>query len=79
MFKIEKNSTSYRVIFVLLGVILSDKLKKKYSIIRMVQDITCVVIGFLLGGTFGIATILMAFLLGYIITHYRKLIHTKFF
>lgn len=62
-----------------LGVILSDKLKKKYSIMRMVQDITCVVIGFLLGGTFGIATILMAFLLGYIITHYREQIHTKFF
>lgn len=62
-----------------LGVILSDKLKKKYSIMRMAQDITCVAIGFLLGGTFGIATILMAFLLGYIITHYRERIHTKFF
>lgn len=62
-----------------LGVILSDKLKKKYSIMRMTQDITCVVIGFLLGGPFGIATILMAFLLGYIISHYREIIHTKFF
>lgn len=62
-----------------LGVILSDKLKKKYSIMRMTQDITCVVIGFLLGGPFGIATILMAFLLGYIITHYREKIHIKFF
>lgn len=62
-----------------LGVILSDRLKKKYSIMRMAQDITCVVIGFLLGGPFGIATILMAFLLGYIISHYREKIHTKFF
>ena len=46
---------------------------------RMTQDITSVVFGFLLGGPFGIATILMAFLLGYIITHYRKQIHAKFF
>lgn len=62
-----------------LGVILSDKLKKPYSIMRMVQDITSVVIGFILGGTFGIATILMAFLLGPIITHYKEKIHIKFF
>ncbi len=62
-----------------LGVILSDKLNKKYSIMRMVQDITSVVIGFFLGGTFGIATVLMAFLLGYIISHYREKIHAKFF
>lgn len=62
-----------------LGVILSDRLKRKYSIMRMAQDITCVVIGLLLGGPFGIATILMAFLLGYIISHYREIIHAKFF
>lgn len=62
-----------------LGVIASNKLKKEYGIVRMVQDIICVVIGFLLGGTVGIATVLTALLMGYIITYFRKKIHAMFF
>lgn len=62
-----------------LSIIISEKSKKGYGIIRMIQDITCVVIGFILGGTVGITTILTAFLLGYIIAHYRKKIHARFF
>lgn len=62
-----------------LGLIISKKTKKAYSIVRMIQDLICVVIGFLLGSTVGIATILTAFLLGYLITYYRKQIHAQFF
>lgn len=62
-----------------LGIIVTNKLKKDYGMVRMVQDISCVVIGFLLGGTVGIATVLTAFLMGYIITYFRKKIHAMFF
>ena len=62
-----------------LGVIAANKLKKDYGVVRMIQDIICVVIGFFLGGTVGIATVLTALLMGYIITYYRKKIHAKFF
>lgn len=62
-----------------LSIIVSKKFKQKYGLMRMIQDVTCVTIGFILGGTVGITTILAAFLLGYIISYYRKKIHAKFF
>lgn len=48
----------------LVAVIISDKLHKKFSIIRICVDVTFVVVGFLLGGTFGVGTIVAAFLIG---------------
>lgn len=48
----------------LVAVVISDKTKKKFSIIRMVVDFSFVLIGFLLGGSFGAGTIICAFLVG---------------
>lgn len=48
----------------LVAVVLSDKLKKKFSIVRIVVDVSFVVVGFLLGGAVGIGTIVCACLVG---------------
>lgn len=48
----------------LVAIVISDKLKKKFSIIRVIVDFSFVLIGFLLGGTFGIGTLICAFLVG---------------
>ena len=48
----------------LVAVVLSDKLKKKFSIVRMIVDFSFVAVGWLLGGTFGVGTVICAFLVG---------------
>lgn len=48
----------------LVAVVISDKFKKKFSSIRMIVDFSFVLAGFLLGGSFGIGTIICAFLVG---------------
>ena len=48
----------------LVAVVISDKTKKKFSIIRMIVDFSFVLVGFLLGGSFGAGTIICAFLVG---------------
>ena len=48
----------------LVAVVISDKLKKKFSIMRIIVDSSFVIIGWLLGGTFGIGTIICAALVG---------------
>lgn len=48
----------------LISEIISEKVKLQYRIVRIVGDISFVVIGFLLGGTFGIGTIVAAFMTG---------------
>lgn len=48
----------------LVSVVLSDKLRKPFGIVRVITDFTFVGIGFLLGGKFGIGTIICAFLVG---------------
>ncbi len=48
----------------LVAVVISDRLKKKFSIVRVVVDFSFVLAGFLLGGTFGIGTVICAFLVG---------------
>lgn len=48
----------------LVAVVISDKTKIKFSIIRMIVDFTFVLSGFLLGGSFGIGTVICAFLVG---------------
>ena len=48
----------------LVAVVISDKLKKPFGIIRIIVDICFVGIGFLLGGTVGIGTLICAFLVG---------------
>ena len=48
----------------LVAVVISDKLKKRFGIIRIITDVAFVVTGFLLGGKFGAGTLICAFLVG---------------
>jgi len=48
----------------LVSVVISDKSGKKFSIVRVIVDVSFVVVGFLLGGSFGIGTIICAFCVG---------------
>ena len=48
----------------LVAVFLSDKLKKPFGIVRVIVDLIFTGIGFALGGTVGIGTIICAFLVG---------------
>lgn len=48
----------------LVAIIISDKSHKPFGIIRILTDCFFVVIGFLLGGTFGLGTIICAFVVG---------------
>ena len=48
----------------LVGVVISDKWKKKFSIIRMMVDACFLVCGWLLGGVVGIGTVICLLLVG---------------
>lgn len=48
----------------LVAVVLSDKLKKKFGIVRVIVDVSFVAAGVLLGGIFGIGTLVCAFVVG---------------
>ncbi len=48
----------------LVAIVISDKLKFKFSIVRVVVDLCFAGIGFLLGGTVGLGTIICAFVVG---------------
>jgi len=48
----------------LVAVVISDKLKKKFSITRMIVDACFLLIGWLLGGTAGVGTLVCMFLVG---------------
>jgi len=48
----------------LVGVVISDKLKRKFSIVRMCVDACFLVIGCLSGGAVGLGTVICLFLVG---------------
>lgn len=48
----------------LVAVVISDRLKKKFGVTRVVVDVCFALIGFLLGGKLGIGTVICAFLVG---------------
>ena len=48
----------------LVAVVISDKLRKKFSVVRILVDVCFVAAGWLLGGTVGIGTVICAFLVG---------------
>ena len=48
----------------LVAVVISDKCKWKFGIVRIVVDVCFAGIGFLLGGTLGLGTVVCAFLVG---------------
>ena len=63
----------------LVAVVISDKLKKKFSIVRIIVDLSFVIIGFVLGGSLGIGTIICACCVGPVAGHVlpenEKIIH----
>ena len=48
----------------LVAIVLSDKLKKNFGVVRIIVDVSFVVIGFVLGGSLGVGTLICAFLVG---------------
>jgi len=48
----------------LVAIVISDKLHAKFSIVRIITDACFIAVGWLLGGTFGIGTIICAVLVG---------------
>ena len=54
----------------LVAVVISDKSKKKFSIIRIIVDVSFVIVGFVLGGSLGIGTIICAFCVGPVAGHF---------
>ena len=48
----------------LVSIVLSDKLKKNFGVVRIIVDVSFVAIGFILGGSLGIGTLICAFLVG---------------
>ena len=54
----------------LVAVVISDKSKKKFSIVRIIVDVSFVVAGFLLGGSLGIGTVICAFCVGPVAGHF---------
>ncbi len=48
----------------LVAVVISDKLRQKFSVVRIVVDVCFVAVGWLLGGTVGLGTVICAALVG---------------
>ena len=48
----------------LVAVVISEKLKARFSMVRITTDVLFVLAGYLLGGKFGIGTVICAFLVG---------------
>ena len=48
----------------LVAVVISDKSRRKFGVVRIVVDVCFAFVGFLLGGTVGLGTIICAFLVG---------------
>lgn len=48
----------------LVAVVISDKSHKKFGVIRIITDLLFILIGWLLGGSVGIGTVICAFLVG---------------
>ena len=64
----------------LVGVVISDKLHKKFSIVRMCVDGSFLILGWLLGGAVGIGTIICLFLVGpvagFFLPHSKKIVES---
>ena len=48
----------------LVGVVISDKTKKKFGVVRIIVDVCFAAGGFFLGGTLGLGTVICAFVVG---------------
>lgn len=48
----------------LVAIVISDKLRRRFSVVRIIVDVAFVVVGYLLGGSVGVGTIICAFVVG---------------
>lgn len=48
----------------LVAIVIADKLHRHFSAVRIIVDVGFVVVGYLLGGSFGVGTIICAFVVG---------------
>lgn len=48
----------------LVAIVISDKTKKKFSVVRVIVDLCFAGIGFAMGGTIGVGTLICAFVVG---------------
>lgn len=56
-----------------ISLIASEKQSKiKFQYCRILSDLVCVVVGYLLGGTVGVGTIITAFFMGPLVVFFRK-------
>ena len=62
----------------LVVLVISEKTHKKFGIVRIIVDVSFVVVGFLLGGSFGVGTIVCACLVGpvagFFLPHSEKIV-----
>ncbi len=62
----------------LVALVISEKTHKKFGIVRIIVDVSFVVMGFLLGGSFGVGTIVCACLVGpvagFFLPHSEKIV-----
>ncbi len=56
-----------------LVMVISDKVNKEYRVVKVCFDITCTVIGFLLGGKLGVITVVCALVAGPFIQMFAKI------
>lgn len=55
--------------------IISDKTKISYKVVRIISDLLLVLFGYLIGGTVGIGTIIIALFTGYFVSLSRKILY----
>lgn len=59
----------------LVSEIISQKLRISYRLVRVIGDSSFVVIGYLLGGTVGVGTVLAVFMIGPVVQFVRPYVH----
>lgn len=57
-----------------VALIMADKKIAKFQYCRIATDILCVLVGFLLGSTIGVGTIMIAFFMGPFVAFFRRVI-----
>lgn len=55
-----------------IALTLAERTKIKFAVLRVITDVLCTAVGFLLGATAGVATVINAFCMGPLIAFFRK-------
>lgn len=60
----------------LISEIISDRSKMTYKFVRIIADLSLVIVGYLLGGEIGVGTVVAAFLTGPVVQFVRPTVHS---